>query len=230
MSKVILFDIDGTLVLTGGAGGRAMARAFEALFSIPNAFQTIPFAGRTDSSILTDALSAHGVDSGADSFERFRQRYLEELGVELLSGSAHQTVLPGVRSLLEVLERRDDAYVALLTGNYEDGARMKLEHFDLWRYFACGAFGDNASERNGLFPTSMAAIRACGGPAVSPDDVTVVGDTPLDVACAAAAGARSLAVATGGFDAHTLRAAGADIVMEDLGDTTAVLRAIGLEG
>ena len=138
-------------------------------------------------------------------------------------------MLPGVRPLLDRLERRDDVYLALLTGNYEDGARMKLEYFDLWRYFACGAFGDDAAERNGLFPKSMAAIRACGGPAVSPADVTVVGDTPLDVACAAASGARSLAVATGGFDLATLRAAGADVVLQDLGDTNEVLRVLGLQ-
>ncbi len=120
---------------------------------------------------------------------------------------------------------RDDVYLALLTGNYEEAARIKLEYFDLWRYFRCGAFGDDAPDRNGLLPKAMAAIRACGGPEVAPVEIVVVGDTPLDVACAAASGARSLAVATGGYDVDALRAAGADVVMQDLTDTLEVLRA-----
>lgn len=229
MIKVILFDIDGTLVLTGGAGGRAMARAFEDLFSIPNAFQNVSFHGRTDSSILRDAMTAHGVAPDAAHFLAFRDRYLAYLDDELRDDSRPKTVLPGVTPLLDALEPRDDVYLALLTGNYEAGARLKLEYFDLWRYFRCGAFGDEAPERNRLFPISMTAIQACGGPIVPPSDVTVIGDTPLDVACASASSARSVAVATGGFDVETLRAAGADVVMEDLGDLAAVLRALELE-
>jgi phosphoglycolate phosphatase len=103
---------------------------------------------------------------------------------------------------------------------------MKLDYFDLWRYFRCGAFGDDAPDRNGLLPKAIATIQSCGGPEVVPSQVVVVGDTPLDVACAAASGARSLAVATGGYDVDALRAAGADMVMEDLGDTRQVLRAL----
>ena len=114
---------------------------------------------------------------------------------------------------------RDDVYLALLTGNYEAGARIKLEYFDLWRYFRCGAFGDDAPDRNGLVPKRSRASRACGGPAVAPADAVVIGDTPLDVACAAAGGARSIAVATGSYERRQLRAAGADVVFEDLSDT-----------
>ena len=96
--------------------------------------------------------------------------------------------MPGVRPLLDALAARDDVYLALLTGNYEDAARAKLEYFDLWRYFPCGAFGDDAPDRNGLLPKALATIRACGGPVKSRRlDVVVIGDTPLDVECAAAA-------------------------------------------
>ena len=225
-THVILFDIDGTLVLTGGAGQRAMARAFEDLFSVPNAFHDIPMPGRTDSWILSDAVSAHGVPSAAADLDRFRDVYLAHLRQEIEQPGPRKGVMPGVRPLLDVLAGRDDVYLALLTGNYEDAARVKLEYFDLWRYFPCGAFGDGAPDRNGLLPKAMATIRACGGPEVAPSRVTVVGDTPLDVACAAASGARSLAVATGGFDVDALRAAGADVVMQDLSDTRAVLRAL----
>jgi phosphoglycolate phosphatase-like HAD superfamily hydrolase len=100
---------------------------------------------------------------------------------------------------------------------------VKLEHFDLWRYFSCGAFGDDAPDRNGLLPKALARIDACGGPSVAASDVVVIGDTPLDIACAASGGARSIAVATGGYDAASLRAAGADVVFEDLSDLDAVL-------
>jgi phosphoglycolate phosphatase len=229
VTKVILFDIDGTLVLTGGAGQRAMARAFEDIFSIPNAFQHIDMPGRTDSWILSDAVTAHGIPSAAADRARFREVYLEHLRHEIEQPGSRKGVMPGVRPLLDLLGRRDDVYLALLTGNYEDAARIKLEFFDLWRYFRCGAFGDDAPDRNGLLPKAMTAIRVCGGPEVAPFEVMVVGDTPLDVACAAASGARSLAVATGGYSADALRAAGADIVMQDLEDTLGVLRALQIE-
>jgi phosphoglycolate phosphatase len=223
---VILFDIDGTLVLTGGAGQRAMARAFEDTFSVANAFQHIEMPGRTDSWILTDALTAHGVPAEPANIARFREAYLEYLQIEIRHPGPRKGVMPGVRALLDVLLGRDDVYLALLTGNYQDAARLKLEFFDLWRYFRCGAFGDAAPDRNGLLPKAIATIRTCGGPEVVPSQVVVIGDTPLDVECAAASGARSLAVATGGYDIDALRAAGADVVMKDLGDTRQVLRAL----
>jgi phosphoglycolate phosphatase len=226
VAAVILFDIDGTLVLTGGAGQRAMASAFQDVFSIPDAFRNVEMPGRTDSWILSDALIVHGVPSRAADLARFRQEYLGHLRREIQRPGPQKGVMPGVRALLNLLIGRDDVYLALLTGNYEDAARVKLEYFDLWRYFRCGAFGDAAPDRNGLFPKALAMIRTSGGPEVAPSQVVVVGDTPLDVACAASSGARSLAVATGGYDADALRAAGADVVMEDLGDTPRVLRAL----
>jgi phosphoglycolate phosphatase len=205
-----------------------MARAFEDTFSVPNAFHSIEMPGRTDSWILADALAAHGVPSVAADLARFRLTYLEHLQVEIQRPGPRKGVMPGVRELLDALMGRDDVYLALLTGNYQDAARRKLEYFDLWRYFPCGAFGDDAPDRNGLLPKAIATIRICGGPDVAASQVVVIGDTPLDVACAAASGARSLAVATGGYDTDALRKAGADIVMKDLGDTRQVLRELQL--
>jgi phosphoglycolate phosphatase len=222
--KVILFDIDGTLVLTGGAGGRAMTLAFEDLFKVSDAFRNMPMAGRTDSWILADAAAAHAI--APDALARFPEVYLAHLTREIARPAAGKNVMPGVHALLDALAHRPDVYLALLTGNYEDAARVKLEHFDLWRYFRCGAFGDKAPDRNGLLPRALARVLACGGPAVPATDVVVIGDTPLDVACAAASGARSIAVATGGYDVDALRAAGADVVFEDLSDLDAVLAAI----
>lgn len=224
MTKVILFDIDGTLVLTGGAGVRAMSRAFEDLFSVSDAFRAVPMPGRTDSVILSDAVALHGISPDDEALGRFRDVYLGHLRNEIEHPGPRKGVMPGVRPLLDSLTQREDVYIALLTGNYEDAARVKLEYFDLWRYFPCGAFGDDAGDRNELLPKAVAAIRARGGPVVQASDAVVVGDTPLDVACATASGAVSIAVATGGYDLHALRSAGADIVLPDLSDTDHVLR------
>jgi phosphoglycolate phosphatase len=226
--KVILFDIDGTLVLTGGAGVRAMSRAFEDLFAITDAFRNVPMLGRTDAAILTDAAVAHGASLEAASASRFRDVYLNYLREEIERPGPRKGVMPGVRPLLDVLVARDDVYLALLTGNYEAAARVKLEYFDLWQYFPCGAFGDTATDRNGLLPDAVHRVHECGGPRTMASETVVIGDTPLDVACAAASGARSIAVATGGFDVHALRAAGADVVLADLRDTSEVLGALAL--
>jgi phosphoglycolate phosphatase-like HAD superfamily hydrolase len=229
-STLLLFDIDGTLALTGGAGGRAMTRAFEEVFAVPNAFQGIPMAGRTDAWILNDAAAAHAILQDSPDLARFRDAYVRHLAIELdKPGVARKGLMPGVRELLDALAPRDDVYLALLTGNYEAGARVKLEYFDLWRYFPCGAFGDDAPHRNVLVPKAITRVEACGGPSFAAADAVVIGDTPLDVGCAAFAGARSLAVATGSHSVAELRDAGADIVFADLSDTTAVLRALIVE-
>ena len=230
MTNVILFDIDGTLVLTGGAGVRAMSRAFEDLFAVGDAFRGLQIlAGRTDAAILADAAAAHGIPGDSPELARFPDIYIRHLREEVGKPGPRKGVMPGVRALLDALSARDDVYLALLTGNYETAARVKLEYFDLWRYFACGAFGDEAPDRNGLLPQALARVAACGGPRVAPADAVVIGDTPLDVACAAAGGARSIAVATGSHTMDELRAAGADVVLPDLEDTARVLEALGVD-
>jgi len=205
-----------------------MSHAFEQLFSIPDAFEQIEMPGRTDSWILSDALTLHGISSGPALLTRFRDVYLDHLRAELQRPGPRKGMMPGVRPLLDTLRQRDDVYLALLTGNYEEAACQKLEYFDLWRYFPCGAFGDDAPDRNGLLPKALARIRECGGPSVEARDAVVIGDTPLDVECAAAGGARSMAVATGRYSVDALRAAGADVVLEDLSDLDVVLGALGL--
>jgi phosphoglycolate phosphatase-like HAD superfamily hydrolase len=221
---VLLFDIDGTLVLTGGAGGRAMTRAFEELYGIGNAFEGVPFNGRTDAWILSRAAAAHGIDD--EAIARFKPLYLDYLAEELHRPGPRKGVMPGVGPLLDELSRRDDVYLALLTGNFERGACLKLEYFDLWRYFTCGAFGDTTHDRNGLLAQALARIEVCGGPQVAPADVVIIGDTPLDVGVAIAGGARCMAVATGSHTTDELRASGADVVFQDLSDLEAVLAAV----
>lgn len=210
-----------------------MARAFEELFGVADAFRGIPMAGRTDAWILNDAAIAHGIPLDSPKLTRFPDVYLRHLAVEIQDRDRPRFgVMPGVRELLDALATRDDVFLALLTGNYEAGAKLKLELFDLWRYFRCGAFGDNAPDRNSLLPRAVAAVAAClaEAPASVPSERrrVIVGDTPLDIACAKAGGARSIGVATGSHSVDDLRAAGAEVVFEDLSDTEAVLKALGV--
>jgi len=230
MPTLLLFDIDGTLIQTGGAGSRGMTRAFESVFQVPSAFRGILMPGRTDPRILADALARAGINASAAAIQRFRERYtlflVEELGQSSTKGAR---VMPGVRELLEALGPRPEVFLALLTGNYSEAARVKLEHFGLWEYFRCGAFGEDADERSDLVAVAAGRARSAGWGGRAPGDVLVVGDTPLDVACALAAGARPIAIATGGYDAGALRASGAEVVFEDLSDTEAFLRLVEKE-
>lgn len=221
---LILFDIDGTLVLTGRAGMRAMNRACQDLVQGDEPMAGVTFAGRTDWSILEDILRKHGQTMDEALLAELRDRYVWHLAEEIhRPGTGVKDVMPGIRELLDALHQREDAALALLTGNFIEGARIKLEYFDLWRYFPCGAFGGDASNRNDLVPIARARARECGIPDIEPANVLVVGDTPNDVECALVAGATPIAVATGGFSVDQLRASGAEIVFEDLSDTAKFL-------
>jgi phosphoglycolate phosphatase-like HAD superfamily hydrolase len=222
---IVLFDIDGTLVLTGRAGLRAMNRACEDLVRSDNAMAGVTFAGRTDWSILDDVLRNHGHTLDETLLETLRGRYIGHLEEEIqFPGYGVKDVLPGIRPLLDALTAREDVRLGLLTGNFIEGARIKLAYFDLWKYFPWGAFGGDAASRNDLVPIAVARARAHGIDGVAPADVIVVGDTPSDVECALVAGATPVAVATGGYSTEQLRAAGAEIVFKDLSDTAAFLR------
>jgi phosphoglycolate phosphatase len=220
---LILFDIDGTLVLTGRAGMRAMNRACHDIVR-GNALDGIAFAGRTDWSILDDIVRRYGRALDEPLLDELRRRYVQHLVEEIeRPGEGVKDVMPGIRELLAALHRRDDAALALLTGNFVEGAQVKLEYFDLWKYFPCGAFGGDSANRNDLVPIAIERARASGIADVRPAEVFVVGDTPSDVECALVAGATPVAVATGGFSVEDLKQSGADIVFDDLSDTAAFL-------
>jgi phosphoglycolate phosphatase-like HAD superfamily hydrolase len=224
MRKLVLFDIDGTLVLTGAAGLRAMNKACADFVGHEEALAGIPVAGRTDRIILSDMAERAGRPLDEAHLGELREKYVAHLRHEIeLPGRGTKAVMPGVRPLLDALERRDDVFLGLLTGNFESGARIKLEYFDLWRYFRCGAFGDDAADRNALVPFALERARGCGLPDLEPEHILVVGDTPHDVACARAVGAVPVAVATGTFTTDQLEATGAEIVFKDLSDTEAFL-------
>jgi phosphoglycolate phosphatase-like HAD superfamily hydrolase len=225
--QLVLFDIDGTLVVTGGAGQRAMNRAFADVFGIPDAFKHVELAGRTDTSILGDAFERQGMTAGPSEVGAFRERYLVCLREEIPRPGRNKRLLPGITPLLDALAPEPKVFLGLLTGNYADAAEVKLGHFDLWRYFRCGAFGEDAHDRNHLVPVALGRARERGLPHhVEPEHVVVIGDTPRDVACAHAHGARVIAVATGQYTSDALAQAGADVVFDDFNDTEAVLLAL----
>jgi phosphoglycolate phosphatase-like HAD superfamily hydrolase len=225
-ARLLLFDIDGTLLLSGGAGLRAMTRAFADVFAVRDAFTGIPMAGRTDSTIVEDALARWRLEAGPDDLESFRQRYYVLLREELHHPSPRKRVLAGVPALLDALQTRADTFVALLSGNFSVSARIKLEYFELAHHFRCGAYGDDAADRNALVAVAVRRSLDCGVPPVDPRDIVVVGDTPLDVACGQAAGATTVAVATGDYTEAALRASGADVVLPDFADLDRFLAAL----
>lgn len=222
---LILFDIDGTLCLTGRAGWRAMNRACQEVVGTDDAMANVEFAGRTDWSILADIMAKYGRTIDPALLADLRERYVRHLTDEIQHpGTGVKDVMPGIPPLLEELRQREDVALALLTGNFLEGARIKLEYFDLWKYFPCGAFGGDASSRNDLVPIALARARQCGIVNGEPSRVLVVGDTPNDVECALVVGATPVGVATGGYSVGDLRAAGAEIVFDDLSDTEGFLR------
>jgi phosphoglycolate phosphatase len=222
VSHVILFDIDGTLMHSGRAGVRGMNAAFLRLYGITGALDQVSLAGRTDHAIVSDVLRGMGHTPHPNSIRVLREAYLEHLALEMSMPVPGAEVLPGVHDVLDALAGRDDVAMGLLTGNFARGAEIKLGHFDLWSRFAFGAFGDDHANRRDLVPIAM-ALAASAGAAVPASRVVVIGDTPLDVDCARAHGARSVGVATGMFTRDQLVGAEADLVMDSLRDTDALL-------
>ena len=222
---LILFDIDGTLLLSGRAGLRAMTRAFADTFGITEAFRGESFGGRTDSYLVSKALQAAGLPDTAEQHERFRETYIPLLAEEIQHpGTGHKGLMPGARELLEALDDHHHLHLALLTGNYREAAEIKLQHFELWDFFEWGAFSDDAADRNELVPIARRRAETYDIPAEAIERVIVVGDTPFDIECARVAGAKSIAVATGGFTVDQLKEFGADEVLQDLSDTKAVVK------
>jgi phosphoglycolate phosphatase-like HAD superfamily hydrolase len=229
--RLILFDIDGTLVDAGGAGRRALLSTFDRLFSPASlsAAGRVPFAGKTDVAILRDMARelGIGIDDLARKRAEFERVYEDALRHELyLEDAPPQRVLPGVLELLGVLADRADARIGLLTGNTAIGARLKLERFDLDRFFEGGGFGDDSPDRRAVARAAREDMARRSGIDFDGGDVVVVGDTDSDVDCAHANGFRSIAVDTGWAEPGSLETAQPDALFADLSDTDAVLRTI----
>lgn len=219
-----LFDIDGTLLHSGGAGKRAMVAAFRDLFGCENGFADVQMAGRTDPEIVREALQKQGIAWDPALVEAFRRRYLELIGPELEAPSPTKRLMPGIPAVLDALQALGFVTLGLLTGNWRGGAEAKLSHFGINGYFRLGAFADDAEQRDRLLPFALQRMRQLTGLAIPPERVVVVGDTIRDIECARPHGAVTLAVATGGNTAAELAAASPDYLLADLSDSAAVVR------
>lgn len=214
IKKFILFDIDGTLIDAGKAGTRSITRAFYELFSIEDAFTDITLAGKTDIQIIKEALVFYGLSIEDSLLHDLLSRYLKNLKNEANNGRGHAK--PGVKELLHTLNTLHECVLGLLTGNVEQGARIKLSTFGLNEYFSVGAFGDDNEDRNLLLPIAVEKLRKIQNINISFSDCIVIGDTPSDVECSKPYGATSIAVATGPYSYDLLLQTGADYVLHDL--------------
>lgn len=224
MKMVLLFDIDGTLIKTGGAGGTALMSAFSDTFQVAEPCD-VPFSGRTDRWIAQRLFRAHDIDDTDANWQRLKDEYLRRLVVYLPQREG--MVLPGVAALLSQLSQRDDVALGLLTGNAQGSAKLKLDHYCLSHYFAFGGYGDHFVDRDDVARDALTASRTHIGREVPPDRVWVIGDTPIDVRCARAIGARAVAVATGWDSRERLAAAAPDLVVDSLDPADAFLQLLG---
>jgi phosphoglycolate phosphatase len=222
MPKFILFDIDHTLIDSGGSGALALNLAFQDVTGIINGFAGIGFAGKTDLGIIRDALEKNRIQIQDGWLDRFLDVYLFHLRTATARGAGH--VKPGARNLIEALVADQAFKLGLLTGNIEEGARIKLEPFGLNPFFPTGAFGSDSEDRNALLPLAVQRLAANTSTLVNYVDCVVIGDTPLDVTCAKAHGARSIAVATGPYSLESLRRTETDLALKDLSETSKIVR------
>lgn len=213
---LLLFDIDGTLVDTGGKGMSALRKTAAEIFGGDG--PPLDLAGSTDLGILESLYVHFGIDPSDEQTHSFFEAYHRHLEASLETNPTEGRVLDGVIELLENLATAGHAQLALLTGNTSIGAQIKLRHYGLDHHFAFGAYGSDKSDRNLLGMVALERALAFTGRTYAPERTLIIGDTPKDIACAHAIGARCLAVATGRFSAEELEAAGADWVLGSLLD------------
>jgi phosphoglycolate phosphatase-like HAD superfamily hydrolase len=209
-----LFDIDGTLVDTGGAGMAALTQATREIFGHEG--PALDLAGSTDLGIVVNIHAHFKIEPTRERIAAYFEIYLARLDWNLTHGGFCGRVFGGVQELLTELAGRRDASVGLLTGNIAGGAATKMRHFGLAGHFPFGAYGCDHADRNRLGPIALERAAAHTGRAITAAETWVIGDTPKDIACAHAIGARCLAVATGQFSAEALEAHGADQVVRSL--------------
>ena len=215
MLRLVLFDIDGTLVHTGGAGVKAFAKVFASEFGATDGFERLKFAGRTDVSLVREFFGLHGIAPSPENFHRFFERYVFWLD-HILQESRTQ-MCPGVCEFVQQLRQLPTPpLLGLLTGNIRLGAEIKLRHFDLWTTFETGAFADDHEERDQIALIARQRGSRILQQELSDDQVLVIGDTPLDIRCGRAIRAKVLAVATGGAKFDQLAAHQPDWLAEDL--------------
>ena len=215
MIRLVLFDIDGTLVHTGGAGVKAFTKVFATEFNVPNGVERIKFAGRTDVNLVREFFVMNGIAPSAENFRRFFEPYV--FWLDHILAQSRTEACPGIREFLRELRALPQPpLLGLLTGNIRLGAEIKLRHFDLWREFETGAFADDHEERDQIAHAARRRGSRLLRRELRGDEILVIGDTTLDIRCGRAIGAKVLAVATGGHEYDQLKAGSPDWVVEDL--------------
>lgn len=222
--KVFLFDIDGTLLFSGGAGKRAMEQAFAEVYGVNDGFAGISMSGKTDVQIVKEALGKLGLPFRSDELERFRQKYFAYLAEGIKKPLPGKGLVPGVKELLQRLSAREDALIGLLTGNWRQSAYIKLGYFGIDSYFPFGAFADDSEDRDELLPIALQRAAELTGRELFPRQAWVIGDTPRDVHCGIVHGARVLGVTASGYGRETLLDAGATAVVDDFSEPETVLK------
>ena len=220
---LLLFDIDGTLVRTGGAGKDSMEKALYKVFNIKNGLDSIPMMGRTDPLILKDAVAKHGIVWNRENENKLKEVYFKIIEKEIIKPRKGQRVLPGIEQALKLLSGEKHIYLGLLTGNYRTSAYVKINRFDLGKYFPFGAFADDSPDRNKLGRFAMERFVAKYGITISSSNVFIIGDTPHDIACALPYNFKTVAVATGIHSFEKLKEHNPDFVFRDFRDYENIL-------
>ena len=225
-THLLLFDIDGTLIASGGAGEYSMRLAVEDMFGEKDGLGGVEIAGRTDHLITQNIFKKFGVEWTPERATAFLDLYLRHLAEELPRKKGR--LLPGIVELLDALKARPNVAMALLTGNLERGAEIKLSHYGVWNYFEFGAYADDHADRNQLGLFAQARAKERHGVEFPPERIFVLGDTPHDITCGRAIGAKTVAIATGGTPREQLAAHQPDFLFDDLSDVAGVLATLGV--
>lgn len=222
--RLYLFDIDGTLITSGGAGVHSFTDAVAGFCGSTAPLEGINFAGNTDTGIARSVLEAAGMEPTDANVMGLLDAYLSILPERM--GRHDGRLLPGIIPLLDRMRERPDCVLALLTGNLARGAEVKLSHYGVWHYFGFGAYADDHHVRNELGPVAAARALAEHGEEFPPERIYVIGDTPRDIECGKAFGAKTVAVATGHYSREELASHAPDFLFDDFSDPEAVMAAI----
>ena len=222
--RLLLFDIDGTLIHSAGAGVYSLSLTLAERFGIHDDLADIEIAGMTDSGIVMSILNKHRIPPTNENIAAFLDTYVHFLSLELPRRAGQ--LLPGVLELLGRLKARPHLILALLTGNVSRGAQLKLEHYGVWHFFEFGAFADDHHDRNQLGPFAQARAQEKHGYEFRAEQIDVIGDTPRDIACGKAIGARTVAIATGSWPRPELAAHQPDFLFDDLSNVDEVIQTL----
>lgn len=223
--RLLLFDIDGTLVSTAGAGMESLKIVIAARYGARDDLAGIEIAGKTDSNIAADILRKYQVDPTSKNVAAFLDEYVAHLA--RLLPNLHGQILPGIQEILTRMKAKPNRVLALLTGNVERGAKLKLGRYGLWDFFEFGAFADDHHDRNQLGAFARARAQEKHGHEFDAAQIDVIGDTGHDIACGKVFGARTIAVATGSWPRQKLSTHQPDFLFDDLGNVNEVIRTLG---